>query len=141
MSIMIKLLTTIICVGILSVSASAANWVDLGKSNDKKVQTFIDSDSVKPYKINSYSRDNYVSAFVQSTYINNHELRKKGQYYSKILMVADCNKGALGSVANITYGFKDEVISSYQDKYFTESKLNMVFPETIGESILEYMCY
>ena len=138
---MIKVLTSIFLGGILSVSANAANWVDLGKSDDKNIQTFIDSDSIKPYKINSYSRDTYVSAFVQNTYINNHELRKKGQYYSKVLMVADCNKRALGNVATITYGFKDEVISSYQDKYLTESKLNIVFPETVGESILEYMCY
>lgn len=141
MMIMIKTLTAFLCFGIISVSASAVNWVDLGKSNDKQFQTFIDSDSIKPYKINSYSRDTYVSAFVQSTYINNHELRKKGQYYSKVLTVADCNKRALGSVANIMYGFKDEVISSYQDKYFTDSKLNIVFPETVGETILEYMCY
>lgn len=138
---MVKILITVLLGGVFSLSANAANWVDLGKSEDKKLQTFIDSDSLKPYKINSYSRDTYVSAFVQNTYINNHELRKKGQYYSKVLTVADCNKRALGGVANITYGFKDEVISSYQDKYFTESKLNIVFPETVGETILEYMCY
>ena len=72
MMIMIKTLTAFLCFGIISVSASAANWVDLGKSNDKQLQTFIDSDSIKPYKINSYSRDTYVSAFVQNTYINNH---------------------------------------------------------------------
>ena len=138
---MVKILITVLLGGVFSLSANAANWVDLGKSEDKKLQTFIDSDSLKPYKINSYSRDTYVSAFVQTTYINNHELRKKGQYYSKVLTVADCNKRALGSVANITYGFKDEVISSYQDKYFTTSKFNIVFPETVGETILEYMCY
>jgi len=138
---MVKILITVLLGGVFSLSANAANWVDLGKSEDKKLQTFIDSDSLKPYKINSYSRDTYVSAFVQTTYINNHELRKKGQYYSKVLTVADCNKRALGNVASITYGFKDEVISSYQDKYFTESKLNIVFPETVGETILEYMCY
>ena len=138
---MIKMLTAYLCFGIISVSANAANWVDLGKSNDKKLQTFIDYDSIKPYKINSYSRDSYVSAFVQNTYINNHERREKGEYYSKVLTVADCNKRALGSVASITYGFKDEVISSYQDKYFTTSKFNIVFPETVGETILESMCY
>ena len=138
---MIKVLTSIFLGGILSVSANAANWVDLGKSDDKNIQTFIDSDSIKPYKINSYSRDSYVSAFVQSTYINNNELRKKGQYYTKILMVADCNKRTIGNAAYINYGFKNEVIYSYQDRYFTESKLNIVFPETVGEGILEYMCY
>ncbi len=138
---MVKLLTTLMCVGILSVSASAANWVDLGKSKDKELQLFIDIDSIKPYKINSYSRDNYVSAFVQNTYINNHQFRKKGLYYAKVLKVADCNTGSLGEVAGINYGFKNEIIDSYQDKYFTASKLNIVFPETMGEAILEYMCY
>ena len=131
-----KSVITILCLGVLSVSASAANWVDLGKSQDKKLQVFIDTHSVKPYKINSYSLDSYVSAFVQNTYINNHEFRKKGLYYTKVLKVADCNKGSLGDVANINYGFKDEIIDSYQDKYFTASKLNIVFPETMGEAIL-----
>lgn len=138
---MMKALTTILCFGVFSLSASAANWVDLGKSTDKQLQTFLDSDSIKPYKINSYSRDDYVSAFVQYTYINNNELRKKGQYYSKVLMVADCNKRALGSAASINYGFKDEVVGSYQDKLFSASSLNIVFPETVAEGILDYMCY
>lgn len=138
---MIKTLVTILCFGVFSLSASASNWVDLGKSADKQLQTFLDYDSIKPYKINSYSSDDYVSAFVQYTYINNHELRKKGLYYSKTLMVADCNKRSLGSVASIDYGFKDQVINSTQNKYFNASSLNIVFPETVAEGILEYMCY
>lgn len=138
---MIKVLTAIFLGGIISVSASASNWVDLGKSTDNQLQTFLDSDSIKPYKINSYSGGNYVSAFVQYTYINNNERRKKGQYYSKVLMVADCNKRAMGSAAYIDYGFKDEVVGSYQDKLFSASSLNIVFPETVAEGILEYMCY
>ena len=138
---MVKILISVLLGGVFSVSASAANWVDLGKSEDKKLQIFIDNDSIKPYKMNSYSQDSYVSAFVQNTYINNHEFRKKGLYYTKVLKVADCNKGSLGEVASINYGFKDEIIDSYQDKCFAPSKLNIVFPETMGEAILEYMCY
>lgn len=138
---MIKLLSAIICTGFFSVSVNAANWIDIGKSIGNKTQMFIDADSIKPYKINSYSRDEYVSAFVQHTYINNHPNRKAGKYYTKILTIADCNKRSTGSVAFIEYGFKDEVISSYQDKNFTASDLNIVFPDTMGESILEIMCY
>lgn len=138
---MIKKIIAILCVGALSMPASAVNWVDLGKSTDRNLQMFIDIDSIRPYKMNSYSRDEYVSAFVQHTFINNHELRKKGQYYTKYLMVADCNKKSLGNAAGISYGFKDEVVDSYQDKYFTAAKLDIVFPETMGEPVLEYMCY
>lgn len=137
---MIRILITILCTSLFTLSANAVNWFDLGQSSDKQVQTFIDNDSIKPYKINTYTNDNHVSAFVQSTYINNNKLRKTGLYYTKYFMVADCNKRSLGSTAYISYGFKDEVIDSYQDKYFTASKMNIVFPETVGESILEYMC-
>lgn len=138
---MIRILSAIICTGFFSVSVNAANWIDLGKSIDKNLQIFIDVDSIKPYKINSYSRDEYVSAFVQHTYINNHPYRKTGKYYSKILTVADCNNRSTGNVALIEYGFKDEVLNSYQDKRFTTSNMNIIFPDTMGESVLEMMCY
>lgn len=135
---MIKNLIAILCVGILSVSASAAEWIDLGKSDDNNTQTFIDFDSVQPYTMRG---KNYVSGFVQFTYINKHENRKNGWYYSKMFTVANCEKKSLGSVAVIVYGFKNEVIESSENKYFNESDMNIVFPETQGESIVDMMCY
>ena len=138
---MIKILVTILCFGVFSLSANAVNWIDLGKSSDKQLQIFIDSDSIRPYKINSYSRDEYVSAFTQNTYINNNPIRKKGVYYTKFLTIADCNNRSTGYAAYIEYGFKDEVISSHQSRNFTASDLSIAFPETFAESLLEFMCY
>ena len=118
---MVKKLAAIACVLALSMSANAANWVDLGKSTDKQLQTFIDLDSIRSYTMRSsiYGNGSYKSAFVQFTYINNNERRKKGEYYSKTLMVEDCNQRSLGSVANITYGFKDQVLDSFENKYLS----------------------
>jgi len=135
---MIKTLIAILCVGTLSVSVSAAEWIDLGKSDDNNTQTFIDFDSVEPYTMRG---KDYVSGFVQFTYINQHENRKDGWYYSKIFIVANCEKKSVGNVAAIVYGFKNEVIESGENKYFNESDMNIVFPETQGETIVDMMCY
>ena len=135
---MIKMLTAYLCFGIISVSANAAEWIDLGKSDNNNTQIFIDFDSVQPYTMRG---KNYVSGFVQYTYINKHENRKNGWYYSKVLTVANCEKKSLGSVAGVVYGFKNEVIESSENKYFNESDMNIVFPETQGELIVDMMCY
>lgn len=133
-----KMVVGIVCTGLLSVSASAAEWIDLGKSGDNNTQIFLDIDSVKPYKLRN--RD-YASGFVQFTYINKHEKRKDGWYYSKVFTVADCENKSLGSVAMISYGFKNEVVYSYENKYFNASDMSLVFPETQGETILDMLCY
>lgn len=140
---MVKKLAAIACVFALSMSANAANWIDLGKSGNNNVQTFIDISSIRPYTMRGslYGSGNYKSAFIQYTYINNNERRKKGEYYTKVLTVADCNQRSVGTVAMITYGFKDQVLDSFENKYFSSSSMNTMFPETVGETILEYMCY
>ncbi len=130
--------------GFFSVSVSAANWLDLGKSNDNNTQTFLDLDSIKKYNqrvLLSSNNENYNSAFVQFTYINNHENRKEGWYYSKNFVIANCIDESFYTPSVIIYGFKDEVIDSYQDKNFTKLDFNVAFPETVAESIIKAICY
>jgi len=105
---------------ILPLAANAVDWVDLGKSTDKQIQTFLDYDSVKRQNIRVYGgssfstakdKPKYISAIFQSTYINNHPLRKKGMYYSKNQWFISCENQTYFINARIDYGFKDEVLN------------------------------
>lgn len=78
-----KLLTALL---LLPIASDAVDWVDLGKSSDKQVQTFLDYDSVKRQDMRVMGRSSfrslqdqpkYLSAIFQSTYINNNPVRKK----------------------------------------------------------------
>lgn len=127
----------------VSVSASAANWFDLGKSIDNNLQTYIDVDSLQPYSKRiplQSSSSRYASGFVQQTYINNHEFRNKGWYYSKDFYIVDCANNTYLSPSYITYGFKNQVVNSYQNKHFTANDFDMAFPETVGGAIVDIMC-
>lgn len=139
-----KKLLSFLALGFFSTIVSATNWIDLGKSKDNNLQVFLDSDSIRTYSQRvplSSSNDSYISAFVQTTYINKHENRKKGWYYSKSFVIVNCEEESSYSPSAITYGFKDEVINSHQDKNFMKSDFNVAFPETIGETIMSAICY
>lgn len=134
---------------LLPIASNAVEWIDLGKSANKQMQTFIDLDSVKRQNLNvgsnlgrSAVKPKYISAIFQDTYINNNPLRKKGIYYTKLQWYMSCENQAYYLNAYINYGFKDEVIDSWQAKrsFLSESDFNYVFPETVGGNNIEYAC-
>ena len=139
-----KKLLAMMLAGAISVSAAAAEWVDLGKSADKKIQLYIDIDSVRAYSkripLQSSSSNNFVSGFIQFTYINNHEYRKKGWYYSKDFYIVDCSSGSYLNPGSVVYGFKDQVLDSFTQSYFTVNDFKMAYPETLGEVIVDSIC-
>lgn len=133
----------------LPLTANAVQWIDLGKSTDKQLQTFIDFDSVKRQKINgglnlysSTAKPQYISAIIQSTYINGNPLRKKGLYYSKSQWFISCEDQTYFVKASIDYGFKDEVVNSWQSNknLLSASDFTYAFPETVGGNNVEYAC-
>lgn len=135
----------------LPLAANAVDWVDLGKSANKQIQTFLDYDSVKRQSIRVYGgssfstakdKPKYISAIFQSTYINNHPLRKKGMYYSKEQWFISCENQTYFINARIDYGFKDEVVDSWQSNKSTlsESDFSYAFPETVGGDAIEQAC-
>lgn len=136
---------------ILPLAANAVDWVDLGKSTDKQIQTFLDYDSVKRQNIRVYGdssfstakdKPKYISAIFQSTYINNNPLRKKGMYYSKNQWFISCENQTYFINARIDYGFKDEVLNSWQSnkRALSESDFSYAFPETVGGYNIEQAC-
>lgn len=137
---------------ILPLAASAVEWIDLGKSKDKQLQTFLDYDSVKRQELTVYGggsrfrssteKPEYISATFQLTYINNHPLRKKGMYYSKEQWFISCEDKTYFSKARVDYGFKDEVVDSWQSRKNTLSKADFsyAFPETVGGSAIDQAC-
>ena len=145
-----KLLLTALFV--LPLAANAVDWIDLGKSKDKQLQTFLDYDSVKRQELTVYGggssfrsskeKSKYISAILQLTYINNHPLRKKGMYYSKEQWFISCEDGTYFTKARIDYGFKDEVVDSWQSSKstLTEADFSYAFPETMGGSAIEQAC-
>lgn len=134
---------------ILPAASNAVEWVDLGKSTDKQLQTFIDFDSVKRQNLNigsslyrSTAKPKYISAVFQSTYINTNPLRKKGMYYSKSQWLISCEDQTYFIKARIDYGFKDEVVDSWQSNksLLSESDFTYAFPETVGGNSIEFAC-
>lgn len=136
---------------LIPVASNAVSWIDLGKSNDKQMQTFLDYDSVKVQDIRvmkssgftSYAdQPEYISAIIQQTYINSNPLRKKGVYYSKEQWFMSCDNQNYFVNAVISYGFKDEVINSWQSQKrgLSESDFSYAFPETVGGNIIEQAC-
>lgn len=135
----------------LPVVSSAVEWIDLGKSDDKQMQTFLDYDSVKRQDIRVYGgssfsstkdKPKYISAIFQYTYINNNPVRKKGLYYSKQQWFISCDDQTYYVNARVDYGFKDEVINSQQFKktMLSESDFSYAFPETVGGYNIENAC-
>ena len=136
----------------LPLAANAVDWVDLGKSNDKQLQVFLDYDSVKRQDIKVYGgisslrtanqKPKYISAVFQSTYINNNPLRKKGRYYSKEQWFISCEDQTYYINAGIEYGFKDEVIDSWRasNRSLSDTDFKYAFPETVGGNNIEEAC-
>lgn len=136
---------------ILPLAANAVEWIDLGKSNDKQIQTFLDYDSIKRQDIRVYGgssfstlndKPKYISAIFQSTYINNNPMRKKGMYYSKNQWFISCENQTYFINARIDYGFKDEVLNSWQSnkRALSESDFSYAFPETVGGNAIKQAC-
>lgn len=135
----------------LPLAANAVEWIDLGKSKDKQLQTFLDYDSVKRQELTVYGgssfksskeKPKYISAILQLTYINNNPLRKKGMYYSKEKWFVSCEDETYFTKARIDYGFKDEVVDSWQSnkRALAESDFSYAFPETVGGNAITQAC-
>lgn len=137
---------------VLPLTANAVDWVDLGKSSDKEIQNFLDYDSVKRQNITVYGgassfrsvkeKPKYISAIFQSTFINKNPLRKKGFYYSKEQWFISCEDQNYFVKARIIYGFKDEVMESWQSpkRALSESDFSYAFPETMAGNNVETAC-
>lgn len=136
-------LLVMLLIGTVSMSANAVNWLNLGNSSDNLSRTYIDLDSIGPYTqtVSGGYGGVYKSGFVQFTYLKGNQERKKGWYYTKSFVIADCSDRSLYSPAQIVYGFRDQVIDSNQNKYFSKSNFNIVFPETIGDAIVSTLCW
>lgn len=136
---------------VLPLTANAVKWIDLGKSKDKQLQTFLDYDSIKRQELTVYGsssfrssseKPKYISAVLQLTYINNNPFRKKGMYYSKEQWFVSCEDETYFTKARIAYGFKDEVIDSWQSnkRALSESDFSYAFPETVGGNAIKQAC-
>ena len=137
---------------LLPVVTNAVDWIDLGKSNDKQLQVYMDYDSIKYSDIrvignesswrSSSSTPDYISTVFQFTYINSNPLRKQGIYYTKQQWIISCKNETYFSKADIDYGFKDEVISSSSSpkSILTTSDFKYAFPETIASNNVSAAC-
>ena len=121
----------------------AADWLDLGKSSDKRLQLFIDLDSVKRSNVRVIGdHTDYIQAVVQITYINNHPRRKQGIYYTNHQDIISCTNETIFNKAYIAYGFKDEVIDSWNSpkSVLSSSDFKYQFPETTGSAAVVAVC-
>lgn len=121
---------------LLSGSVGAEQWYDIGKSSNGLLQLFIDLDTIQPVK--GYP---YLSAVVQPTYLKGHELRKTGNYYSKQQWYISCDDNSYFVKAYIYYGFKGEILDSWQHKYsISKHDLDYAFPNTMADGVIKTAC-
>lgn len=132
--------------------SNAVDWIDLGKSNDKQLQVYMDSDSIKYSNVrvignssrwqSTTSTPEYISAVFQFTYINNNPMRKKGMYYTKQQWIISCENETYFAKSEVDYGFKDELISSSRSpkSILSSGDFEYAFPETVASNNTSAAC-
>lgn len=136
-----KKLLAMMLAGAASVSAGAAHWVDLGKSAEEDIQTFIDIESARKYYDEPFfSSESYSSAFIRYDYLKGHRLKPLGGSYSYNFYIVDCDKISLFSPSTVIYGTKNEVLMNSNEKHFTSRSLTKAYPDTVGERIVRNIC-
>lgn len=133
-------LTEKILVFIFTICSSFANAQSsetyIGKTADDKSEYYLVDNTIKN---SDYSNEIY--AWVKEVYIG--AIKKKGKYYKGAFkmqrVIIDCEQYKLGISDGLTYSKNGTLIESYHFEDYNTIK-NPTAPNTIGYSIVEYIC-
>ena len=129
-------ITVALCVAILPLPARAANWVEVGGSDE--VTVFVDTDSIR-------RNGTRVKTWLKWKWQKPQDVPGanpvRTYQFEKQLQVSDCKNGTLAIVQGIRYAGPDD--GDAVDSYTIEErgwKFSEAAPETIGESLVKFAC-
>ena len=128
-------------IGFLGIQANASNWVGLQNSSDVPIKSYIDLDSIKPYKDGDAknSKDNYRSAFVeidlsQSIFSNLEVVRIMS------LHVVNCDQNKMIRLDSMSFDAEDNIVVPQKGNILHDSDMEVVFPKTHMAYTYSLMC-
>ena len=132
-------LTLYVLTMLIAIPTTASEWIDVGTSSDKLNSYYIDKDSIQEKTLDGNS---VLSAFIQVTYLKKHPNRiKTGIYYSKQHWYISCDNRSFIIDGWIDYNTRDIVIDSVRNPInYSYRDWHIVYPDTIGESIINTVC-
>lgn len=142
-----KKLAALAVAGLMSVTASAVDWVLVEKkSNYSGLHLFVDVDSITDVYLKELNRsrgyyitDKYKQAFVKSDYIEPRKLSENKTYNSAIeLQQFDCKSNPKKSRTISMVARQDgNLVASYNDH---DADWVITYPETIGRATADFVC-
>lgn len=127
---------TALCVATLHLPVRAANWVDVGGSDE--VTVFVDTESIRR---NGTRVKTWLKWKWQNPQVVPGAYPAKTYQSEKQLQVSDCKNGSLAIAQGIRYSDPDD--GDVVDSYSIEErawKFSEAAPETIGESLIKFAC-
>ena len=136
-----KKLFTLFIAALLAFQANASNWVGLRNLPDTPVKSYIDLDSIRPYKEGDAknSKDNYRQAFIE------HDLSHMplpGIEVVRImsLYVVNCDQNKLTVLDSMSFDAGDHIVVPQKRSILSDSDMQTVFPKTKVAYIYTLMC-
>jgi hypothetical protein len=117
-------------------NALASQWVMVGESSYPYSQHLVDVDSIR-------GTGNSRTFWSQTIYSEDQALPRSYLRYrsSKILSYVDCSSNRIGFLSSIFYDLNGNAVSSFdQSNLPVPLSLLAVVPDSVGETILNYIC-
>lgn len=127
-------------------SAVAADWVYLGESSSGSAKYYIDAESVKKISISSSypylraSNSGQIVSYFTKTDYTKAQKTADGKFYNETVRQekGDCANNKTSLQGAIYYTKGGSVVDSAQISY---DDWQTVYPDTVGESVLNAACY
>ena len=125
----VKKLAVLAMAGLMSVTASASNWVQI--HNDDTTTTYIDTDSIA-------SSGGYKQLFMKGDFYN-LQTGPDGKRYDQIvsLVQIDC-KSQPKRNRHLSILFR--IGNKQVDSIYTASQWYFIYPDSVGEAIVKRVC-
>ena len=125
----VKKLAVLAMAGLMSVTASAANWVQI--DNDDTVTVYIDTDSIA-------NSGGYKQLFVRGDY-NNLQTEAGGKRFDQMVALTqiDC-KSQPKRNRHLSILFR--IGNKQVDSIYTASLWYFIYPDSVGEAIVKRVC-
>ena len=129
-----KRLAILAVAGLVSVSASASNWVQIASATqgDYSYVTYVDTDSI----MNSRNFGNYKKAFVKNEF-DDTVTSVLGDYDTRVsLEEVDCNRPM--RMRTLSHIRRLNGLSTYSTE--NPTSWNTIYPDTVGETFVDFIC-
>lgn len=142
-------LTIVLASGMLTISAHAANWLEISKIESGTLFS-IDADSVEQADINIIDEQpiNNITVSIRKTYprADSQEIAKENIrnliHHSDQQLLVSCSDASYYNRAYVNYNNANKVIASWQTEnpILTSKDFKLTSPNTIGRKIVDQTC-